>query len=103
LTEDDTLNLSTGPEKLSADAQGQVLAAGHADLLEWRAATANSGKRAASQLLRVNLVNGVPRAKEQIYGNDGSQLAGASVAVAAQNRLLIGSSLDGRLLSCTQK
>ncbi len=103
LTDEETLNLSTGPEKLSIDAQGQVLAAGHADLLEWRAAIADSGKRAASQILRVNLLNGVPQAKEQIYGNSGSQLAGASVAVAAENRLLMGSSLDGRLLSCTLK
>jgi len=101
LTEDDTLNLSTGPEKLSIDAQGQVLVGGHADLLEWRAHTADPGKRAASQILRVSLLNGVPRTKEQVYGNDGSQLAGVGVAVG--NRLLIGSSLDGRLLSCIQK
>jgi hypothetical protein len=103
LTEDDTLNLSTGPEKLSLDAQGQVLVASHANLLEWRAATADPGKRAASQILRVNLTNGVPQIAGQIYGNDGSQLAGASVAVAAAGRLVIGSSLDGRLMSCAQK
>jgi hypothetical protein len=103
LTEDDTLNLSTAPEKLSLDAQGQVLVASHANLLEWRAAAADRGKRAASQILRVSVANGVPQTPGQVYGNDGSQLAGASVAVAAANRLLIGSSLDGRLLSCTQK
>jgi hypothetical protein len=103
LTEEDTLNLSTGPEKLSIDAQGQVLAAGHTNLLEWRAAVADPAKRASSQILRVGLVNGVPQVREQIYANDGSQLAGASVAVAVGNRLLIGSSLDTRLLSCTQK
>jgi arylesterase/paraoxonase len=103
LTEDDTLNLSTGPEKLSLDAQGQLLAAGHINLLEWRAAAADAGKRAASQILRIDLVNGVPQAKGQVYGNDGVQLAGASVAIAAENRLLIGSSLDNRLLGCTQK
>jgi hypothetical protein len=103
LTEDDTLNLSTGPEKLSLDAQGQVLVASHANLLEWRAASADPGKRAASQILRVNLTNGVPQIARQIYGNDGSQLAGASVAVAAAGRLVIGSSLDGRLMSCAQK
>ena len=103
LTDEETLNLSTGPEKLSIDAQGQMLVAGHANLLEWRAAMAEAGKGAASQILRVSLVNGVPGAKEQIYGNDGSELAGASVAVAAGNRLLIGSSLDGRLLDCMVK
>ena len=103
LTEDDTLNLSTGPEKLSLDAQGQVLVASHANLLEWRAAVADSGKRAASQILRVNLTNGVPQTVGQIYGDDGTQLAGASVGVAVPGRLLIGSSLDGRLMSCAQK
>src|SRR5258705_11587817 len=47
LTEDDTLNLSTGPEKLSLDAQGQVLVASHANLLEWpaRDATFNHSAR----------------------------------------------------------
>ena len=103
LTDDETLNLSTGPEKLSLDAQGQVLVAGHADLLEWRAAAADPGKRAASQILRASLINGVPQSKAQIYGNDGSQLAGASVAVAAGNRLLMGSSLDTKLIACSQK
>lgn len=103
LSDEETLNLSTSPEKLSIDAQGQVLAAGHADLLEWRAAIADPGERAASQILRVSLINGVPQSKAQVYGNDGSQLAGASVAVAAGNRLLMGSSLDTRLLSCSQK
>ena len=103
LTEDDTLNLSTGPEKLSLDAQGQVLVASHANLLEWRAAAADPGKRAASQILRVNLANGVPQIAGQIYGDDGTQLAGASVSVAAAGRLLVGSSLDGRLISCAQK
>ncbi len=103
LTDEETLNLSTGPEKLSIDAQGQMLVAGHANLLEWRAAMAQAGKPTASQILRVSLVNGVPAAKEQIYASLGSELAGASVAVAAGNRLLIGSSLDGKLLSCIRK
>lgn len=103
LTDEETLNLSTGPEKLSIDAQGQVLVAGHADLLKWRAMAADPGKRAASQILRVSLFNGVPQAKEQFYGDDGSQLAGASVGVAAGDRLLIGSNLDTQLIACTQK
>jgi len=103
LTEDDTFNLSTGPEKLSIDAQGLMLVAGHANLLEWRAQATDPGKHAASQILRVSLANGVPQTLEQAFGGNGSELAGASVAVSAGSRLLIGSSLDGRLLSCTQK
>jgi hypothetical protein len=76
--------------------------AGHANLLDWRAMTADPLKRATSQILRVSLMNGVPRVVEQAYGNDGSELAGASIGLSAGKRLLIGSALDGRLLDCTQ-
>jgi len=103
LTEDGTLVLPAGPEKLSVDAQGQLRVAGHANLLDWRAMTTDPLRRAASQILRVSLLNGVPQAAEQVYGNDGSQIAGASVGVSVGNHLLIGSSLDGRLLDCTSK
>jgi arylesterase / paraoxonase len=102
LTEDNTLVLPAGPEKLSLDAQGQLWVAGHANLLNWRAMAADLLRRASSQILRVSLMNGVPQAAEQVYGNDGSELAGASVGLSAGKRLLIGSSLDGRLLDCTR-
>ncbi len=101
LTEEGTLVLPAGPEKLSLDAQGQLWVAGHASLLDWRAMAADPLRRASSQILRVSLMNGVPQAAEQAYGNSGSELAGASVGLSADKRLLIGSSLDGRLLDCT--
>ena len=102
LTEAGNLVLPAGPEKLSLDAQGQLLVAGHANLSDWRAANADPAKRAPSQLFRVTLLNGVPQDKEQVYGNDGRELSGASVGISADKTLLIGSSLDGRLLDCTQ-
>jgi len=103
LTEADTLTLPAGPEKLGIDSFGQMWVAGHANLLDWRAMTGDPGKRASSQLFRVRLMNGVPQAVEQVYGNSGTELAGASVGLPAANRLLIGSSLDNRLLDCTPK
>ena len=103
LTEADTLVLPAGPEKLSLDGQGQLWVAGHAKLMDWRAFNADPAKRSASQLFRVSLLNGVPQEAEQAYGNDGSELAGASAGVAVGRRLLIGSSLDGKLLDCLQK
>ena len=102
LTEAGNLLLPAGPEKLSLDAQGQLWVAGHANLSDWRAANADPAKRAPSQLLRVSVLNGVPQEAAQVYGNDGSELSGASVGVSADKRLLIGSSLDGKLLDCTQ-
>ncbi len=101
LTEAGNLVLPAGPEKLSLDAQGQLLVAGHANLSDWRAFNADPAKRAPSQLLRVSLLNGVPQEATQVYGNDGSELAGASVGISTDKNLLIGSSLDGRLLNCT--
>jgi arylesterase/paraoxonase len=101
LTEAGSLLLPAGPEKLSLDAQGQLWVAGHANLSDWRAFNADPAKRAPSQLFRVSVLNGVPQDKEQVYGNDGSELAGASVGISTDKKLLIGSSLDGRLLDCT--
>ena len=101
LTEAGSLLLPAGPEKLSLDAQGQLWVTGHANLSDWRAANADPAKRAPSQLFRVSVLNGVPQDKEQVYGNDGRELSGASVGISADKTLLIGSSLDGRLLDCT--
>jgi arylesterase/paraoxonase len=101
LTEAGNLNLPAGPEKLSIDGQGELLVGAHANLLDWRAFTADPHRRAPSQVLRVSLSGGVPQLAEQVYGNDGSEIAGASIGVSMGKRLLIGSSLDGKLLDCT--
>jgi arylesterase/paraoxonase len=102
LTEAGTMTMPAGPERLSVDGQGSLWAAGHANLMDWRAFNADPAKRSSSQLFRVTLLNGVPQEAQQVYGNAGSEIAGASVAVSAGHRLLIGSSLDGKLLDCTQ-
>jgi len=103
LNEADSLTLAAAPEKLSLDSYGQVWAAGHAHLFHWRAFAADPKARDTSQVFRVSLLNGVPQEASQIYGNDGSEIAAASVAVSSARGLLIGSSLDNRLLNCTAK
>jgi hypothetical protein len=99
LTEDKVIVLPTGPEKLSVDGSGQVWAAGHANLFDWKAMTADPHKRASSQIFRVRLDG---EDTQQVYGNAGGEIAGASVALPMGQKLLMGSSLDGRLLLCTQ-
>ncbi len=101
LTEADSLTLAAAPEKLSLDSYGQVWAAGHANLFHWRAFAADPKARDTSQVFRVSLLNGVPQESSQIYGNAGSEIASASVAVSSAQGLLIGSSLDTKLLDCT--
>jgi hypothetical protein len=54
-------------------------------------------------VFRISLIGGVPQQAEQVYGNDGSQIGGASVASFDGKQLLIGSSLDNRLIDCVQK
>jgi len=103
LTEAGTMTLPAGPEKLSVDGQGELWVGGHANLLDWHAFNADPHGRASSQIFRVSLLGGVPQQAEQVYGNDGSEIGGASVAAAAGKQMLIGSSLDGRLLSCTSQ
>lgn len=102
LTEAGSLTLPAAPEKLSLDARGEVWVAGHASLLRWRNFAGDPGKPAPSQIFRVSLLSGVPQEATQVYGNDGREVAGASIAAGVGRRLLIGSSLDGKLLSCTQ-
>jgi arylesterase/paraoxonase len=102
LTESGNLQLPAGPEKLSVDNLGNLWVGAHANLSDWRAANADPAKHAPSQLLRVTMLGGVPQEAAQVYGNDGSELSGASVGAAGGSRLLIGSSLDNKLLDCTQ-
>jgi arylesterase/paraoxonase len=103
LSDGDGFTMPAAPEKLTLDNRGEIWAAGHANLLPWRAMVTDPAARSSSQIFRVGLASGVPQDAEQIYGNDGGQIAGASVAASLGKRLLIGSSLDGRLLDCAAK
>ena len=97
LSDEQDINLPAGPEKLSRDQFGDVWAAGHANLFDWRAASA--GKPATSQVFHAGLAD---KSVQQVYGNLGAEISGASVALSLGNRLLIGSPLDGKLLDCGQ-
>jgi hypothetical protein len=100
LTEAGSMTLPAGPEKLSIDGQGELWVGAHANLLDWRAFNTDPHRRAPSQIFRVSLSDGVPQQAEQVYGSDGKQIAAASVGVSVGKRLLIGSSLDSKLLDC---
>jgi len=103
LTEAGNITLPAGPEKISVDAQGSLLVAGHANLFQWRGLTKKPAQGSTSQIFRVSLLNGVPQDAGPLYANDGGEIAGASVAASAGSRLLVGSSLDRRLLDCKQQ
>jgi len=103
LEEAGSLTLPFAPEKITLDTRGEVWAAGHANLMAWRGYAADAGKPSASLAYRVSLAGGVPQEALPVYGDDGRQIAAASVAASAGKRLLLGSSLDHRLLDCTAR
>jgi hypothetical protein len=103
LSEAGSLALPSGPDHLALDGQGNIWAAGHANLFSWRNFGRNAGARSPSQIFKITLSGGVPQSATQVYGNDGSRIAGASAAAAIGGRLLIGSSLDGKLLDCQMR
>lgn len=103
LTEAGSLTLPAAPDKISLDSQGSVWVAGHANLLSWRAFAADPARRTASQIFRVSLVSGVPQEAAQVYGNDGKEIAAANIGASHGQHLLIGSSLDNKLLDCTER
>lgn len=103
LTEDTVKVLDGGPERLALDGQGQLWAAGHANLMSWRAMSSEPGTKASSQILRVAMTDGVPGDSGQVYGNAGGQIAGAGAVAVDGSHLLIGSAPDRKLLDCNPK
>src|SRR5437588_11321108 len=103
LTEADSLTRPAAPENISLDSRGEVWVGGHANLPRWRNFAAHPENRVPSQIFRVSLASGVPLQASQVYGDDGRQIAAASIAANIGKRLLIGSSLDDKLLDCTQQ
>jgi len=101
LTADKPLGLPAGPQMITVDPRGDLWVAGHANLAQWRRFAADRSKPSSSQVFRISLAGGVPQSANQVYGNAGAQIGGASVAAVSGNHLLIGSTLDGRLLDCT--
>ncbi len=101
LTEAGSLTLDIAPEKITLDSRGEVWVAGHASLIQWRDFLTDPDHRPSSQVFRVSLASGVPQLAQQVYGNGGGDIAAAGVAASAGKRLLIGSSLDGKLLDCS--
>lgn len=100
LTEDKVITLPAGPERLSLDVGGAVWIASHANLPDWRATLTDPSRRTASQVLRVP-IDADKSDVRQIYGNDGREISGAGVAVAAGKRLFLGSAPQGRFTACS--
>jgi hypothetical protein len=78
---------------------GDLLVAGHPSLFKLSRYLGNPSKPSPSEVFRVATdAHGNPISATLVYA--GSNIAAASVAIAARDRLLIGSAFGAKILSC---
>jgi arylesterase/paraoxonase len=97
LTEVGELAIPAGPDNIDVAGDGSLWLAGHANLFAAR----DRAKRAASEIFRIETVDGVPRSARPIYADAGGAISGASVGAVSGRHLFIGSALDNKVLDCT--
>jgi arylesterase / paraoxonase len=101
LTEIGSLALPARPDKISADAQGDLIIAARPNLMRDGQFRADPTKPSPSEVFRVRLdKSGLPQSYQIIFADDGSRIGAASSAALVGNHLLIGSALDHKLLEC---
>lgn len=98
-----TIDLPAGPDNLSWDRQGRLLAAAHPDLFalflyrgRWLGTDA-----APSRVLRIDVAAGEPVA--YAYASDGEGLSGATAAVEAAGRLIVAGAHSDVILACESR
>lgn len=101
LTEIGSLALPARPDKISADAQGNLIVAARPNVIADGRFRADPTKPSPSEVFRVSLdKSGVPQSYQILFADDGNRIGAASSAVLVGDRLLIGSALDNKLLDC---
>jgi len=103
LTLKERICLDTGPDNIEIDAQGTLWIGAHPQLLKFVAHAKDPGKLSPSQVLKV-VLNADGQARiDEVYLNGGDQLSGSSVGAVYQDRLLIGSVFEKKILDCRLK
>ncbi|MDE2467078.1 MAG: hypothetical protein KGO02_25690 [Alphaproteobacteria bacterium] len=101
LTAAGTYPLPLAPAHLSRAGGTSLLVAGDPKLFARATFAKDPSQPSPSAVVRVHFEGDAPHGVTQIYADMGHGIAAADVAVEAGRRLLIGSALDDRLLSCT--
>lgn len=96
-----TLFLGVSPDNLDVDSDGAIWIGAHPRLLDFLAHAEDKTKLSPSAVLKVTPA-GEDTKFETIYVNSGEELSGSSVAVAHENRLIIGPVFDPKFLNCTR-
>ena len=90
--------IDTGLDNLEWDNVGNLWVGAHPQMLKFLAHGRSSSNRSASQVLRINLNQGM--SIDEIYLNRGEVISGSSVGAPYQGHLLIGSVFEPFILDC---
>jgi arylesterase/paraoxonase len=101
LTPEGRLPLPSSPDNIDVAPDGALWIAGHPDvgafMAYFRAPTA---KPSPSQIFKVTMASGLPQSASLVYANPGDEIGAASVGAIMGRRLLIGTTLDAKILDC---
>jgi arylesterase/paraoxonase len=97
LTLRDTIPVGTFLDNIELDENGVLWIAAHPKVFDLLAHGADPGKRAPSQVLRID-----PKRKsvKEVLLDDGTLLSGSSTAAVAGGRMVVGSAFEGKILVC---
>ncbi|MBP6014219.1 MAG: SMP-30/gluconolactonase/LRE family protein [Alphaproteobacteria bacterium] len=93
------LAIPMGLDNIDVDSEGTLWIGAHPRLLDFVAHAQDPEKLSPSVVVKVK-PEGDATTYEVVYENKGEELSGASVAVAASNRLIIGAVFDPKILNC---
>jgi len=93
------LPIASGLAQVSLSANGELFVAGRPKLIDVFVYGGDPAKPAASQIYDVKVdARGIPLSEKVIYS--GTEIGAADVGVPVRDRLMIGSGLDSKILSC---
>jgi arylesterase/paraoxonase len=95
--------LGTGVDNIELDAEGNLWAAAHPQLLTFTRHAKDASKLSPSEILKISFITNGDYKIEQIYLNDGEEISGSSVGAVFGKKLLIGSVFEKHFLVCERQ
>ncbi len=92
--------LGTGVDNIELDAEGNLWAAAHPQLLTFTRHAKDASKLSPSEILKISFISNGDYKIEQIYLNSGEEISGSSVGAVFGQKLLIGSVFEKHFLVC---
>jgi arylesterase/paraoxonase len=95
--------LGTGVDNIELDAEGNLWAAAHPQLLTFTKHAKDPAKHSPSEILKISFGENGDHQIEQIYLNAGEEISGSSVGAVFGQKLLIGSVFEKHFLVCERQ